>query len=44
MLSGCETCVVPGGLTRVALREGSLVVRDQGHLGGGGLKETCNAE
>lgn len=35
--------IVPGGLTRVALRDGSLVVnssqgRHQGHLGAGGLR------
>ena len=38
MLYGEEIVVMPGGLTRVALPEGSLVVNsskgwDQGHLG-----------
>jgi uncharacterized circularly permuted ATP-grasp superfamily protein len=37
VLSGAETTVVPGGLTRVALREGSLVVNSSQ---GGGTKDT----
>lgn len=37
VLSGAETMVVPGGLTRVALREGSLVVNSSQ---GGGTKDT----
>ncbi len=37
VLSGAETRVVPGGLTRVALREGSLVVNSSR---GGGTKDT----
>ena len=37
ILSGRETRVVPGGLTRVALREGSLVVNSSQ---GGGTKDT----
>ena len=37
VLSGRETLVVPGGLTRVALREGSLVVNSSQ---GGGTKDT----
>ena len=37
VLSGAETRVVPGGLTRVALREGSLVVNSSQ---GGGTKDT----
>jgi uncharacterized circularly permuted ATP-grasp superfamily protein len=37
VLSGSETMVVPGGLTRVALREGSLVVNSSQ---GGGTKDT----
>lgn len=37
VLSGRETVVVPGGLTRVALREGSLVVNSSQ---GGGTKDT----
>ncbi len=37
VLSGSETLVVPGGLTRVALREGSLVVNSSQ---GGGTKDT----
>ena len=36
-LSGREITVVPGGLTRVALREGSLVVNSSQ---GGGTKDT----
>jgi uncharacterized circularly permuted ATP-grasp superfamily protein len=34
---GKETRIVPGGLTRVALREGSLVVNSSQ---GGGTKDT----
>ncbi len=37
VLSGRETRIVPGGLTRVALREGSLVVNSSQ---GGGTKDT----
>jgi uncharacterized circularly permuted ATP-grasp superfamily protein len=37
VLSGRETVVVPGGLTRVALRKGSLVVNSSQ---GGGTKDT----
>ncbi len=37
ILSGKETTVMPGGLTRVALREGSLVVNSSQ---GGGSKDT----
>lgn len=37
VLSGRETRVVPGGLTRVAMREGSLVVNSSQ---GGGTKDT----
>ncbi|MEM7699091.1 MAG: circularly permuted type 2 ATP-grasp protein [Verrucomicrobiota bacterium] len=37
ILTGKETVVVPGGLTRVALREGSLVVNSSQ---GGGSKDT----
>jgi uncharacterized circularly permuted ATP-grasp superfamily protein len=37
VLSGKEITVVPGGLTRVALREGSLVVNSSQ---GGGTKDT----
>jgi uncharacterized circularly permuted ATP-grasp superfamily protein len=37
ILSGKEVRVVPGGLTRVALREGSLVVNSSQ---GGGTKDT----
>ncbi len=37
ILSGEETKIVPGGLTRVALREGSLVVNSSQ---GGGTKDT----
>ena len=37
VLSGTETRIVPGGLTRVALREGSLVVNSSQ---GGGTKDT----
>jgi uncharacterized circularly permuted ATP-grasp superfamily protein len=37
VLSGREITVVPGGLTRVALREGSLVVNSSQ---GGGTKDT----
>jgi uncharacterized circularly permuted ATP-grasp superfamily protein len=36
-LSGKEILLVPGGLTRVALREGSLVVNSSQ---GGGTKDT----
>ena len=41
VLSGRETRVVPGGLTRVALREGSLVVNSSQ---GGGTKDTWVVE
>ena len=37
VLSGREVSIVPGGLTRVALREGSLVVNSSQ---GGGTKDT----
>ena len=37
VLSGKEISLVPGGLTRVALREGSLVVNSSQ---GGGTKDT----
>jgi uncharacterized circularly permuted ATP-grasp superfamily protein len=37
VLSGKETTIVPGGLTRVALRDGSLVVNSSQ---GGGTKDT----
>jgi uncharacterized circularly permuted ATP-grasp superfamily protein len=37
VLSGQEISIVPGGLTRVALREGSLVVNSSQ---GGGTKDT----
>lgn len=37
VLSGAETAVLPGGLTRVALRKGSLVVNSSQ---GGGSKDT----
>jgi uncharacterized circularly permuted ATP-grasp superfamily protein len=37
VLSGREIHIVPGGLTRVALREGSLVVNSSQ---GGGTKDT----
>jgi uncharacterized circularly permuted ATP-grasp superfamily protein len=37
VLSGTEVNFVPGGLTRVALREGSLVVNSSQ---GGGVKDT----
>ncbi|MFN8981307.1 MAG: circularly permuted type 2 ATP-grasp protein [Alphaproteobacteria bacterium] len=37
VLSGAKTRIVPGGLTRVALREGSLVVNSSQ---GGGTKDT----
>ena len=37
VLSGTEVQMVPGGLTRVALREGSLVVNSSQ---GGGTKDT----
>ena len=37
VLSGKDTVIVPGGLTRVALREGSLVVNSSQ---GGGTKDT----
>ncbi len=37
VLSGNETSVIPGGLTRVALREKSLVVNSSQ---GGGTKDT----
>ncbi|WP_047284789.1 circularly permuted type 2 ATP-grasp protein [Pseudomonas protegens] len=41
VLSGSETRVVPGGLTRVALRDGSLVVNSSQ---GGGTKDTWVVE
>jgi uncharacterized circularly permuted ATP-grasp superfamily protein len=41
VLSGKDTRVVPGGLTRVALREGSLVVNSSQ---GGGTKDTWVVE
>jgi len=41
VLSGKETRIVPGGLTRVALREGSLVVNSSQ---GGGTKDTWVVE
>ncbi|WPC06889.1 circularly permuted type 2 ATP-grasp protein [Pseudomonas benzenivorans] len=41
VLSGRETRLVPGGLTRVALREGSLVVNSSQ---GGGTKDTWVVE
>ncbi|MBJ2349545.1 MULTISPECIES: circularly permuted type 2 ATP-grasp protein [Pseudomonas] len=41
VLAGRETRVVPGGLTRVALREGSLVVNSSQ---GGGTKDTWVVE
>jgi len=37
VLSGRDVTMVPGGLTRVALREGSLVVNSSQ---GGGTKDT----
>jgi uncharacterized circularly permuted ATP-grasp superfamily protein len=37
VLMGRETSVIPGGLTRVALTEGSLVVNSSQ---GGGVKDT----
>ena len=37
VLSGTDVTIVPGGLTRVALREGSLVVNSSQ---GGGTKDT----
>ena len=37
VLSGRDVTIVPGGLTRVALREGSLVVNSSQ---GGGTKDT----
>ena len=37
VLSGRDTRIVPGGLTRVALRQGSLVVNSSQ---GGGTKDT----
>jgi uncharacterized circularly permuted ATP-grasp superfamily protein len=37
VLAGKEVTIVPGGLTRVALREGSLVVNSSQ---GGGTKDT----
>jgi uncharacterized circularly permuted ATP-grasp superfamily protein len=36
-LSGRKTTIIPGGLTRVALKEGSLVVNSSQ---GGGTKDT----
>ena len=47
VLSGQDVHLVPGGLTRVALREGSLVVNSsqgggqQGHLGARRLRADC---
>jgi uncharacterized circularly permuted ATP-grasp superfamily protein len=41
VLTGRETRLVPGGLTRVALREGSLVVNSSQ---GGGTKDTWVVE
>lgn len=41
VLSGSQTRLVPGGLTRVALREGSLVVNSSQ---GGGTKDTWVVE
>jgi uncharacterized circularly permuted ATP-grasp superfamily protein len=41
VLSGKEVMMVPGGLTRVALREGSLVVNSSQ---GGGTKDTWVVE
>jgi uncharacterized circularly permuted ATP-grasp superfamily protein len=41
VLSGEEVRIVPGGLTRVALREGSLVVNSSQ---GGGTKDTWVVE
>ena len=41
VLSGTEVAMVPGGLTRVALREGSLVVNSSQ---GGGTKDTWVVE
>jgi uncharacterized circularly permuted ATP-grasp superfamily protein len=41
VLSGKETRLVPGGLTRVALREGSLIVNSSQ---GGGTKDTWVVE
>ncbi|MDO9623334.1 MAG: circularly permuted type 2 ATP-grasp protein, partial [Pseudomonas sp.] len=41
VLSGREVRLVPGGLTRVALREGSLVVNSSQ---GGGTKDTWVVE
>jgi uncharacterized circularly permuted ATP-grasp superfamily protein len=37
VLTGRNTTLVPGGLTRVALREGSLIVNSSQ---GGGTKDT----
>ena len=37
VLSGRKTTIIPGGLTRVALKEGSLVVNSSQ---GGGTKDT----
>jgi uncharacterized circularly permuted ATP-grasp superfamily protein len=37
ILTGAETVIVPGGLTRVALKRGSLVVNSSQ---GGGSKDT----
>ena len=37
VLSGADITIVPGGLTRVALREGSLIVNSSQ---GGGTKDT----
>jgi uncharacterized circularly permuted ATP-grasp superfamily protein len=41
VLTGAEVTMVPGGLTRVALREGSLVVNSSQ---GGGVKDTWVAD
>jgi uncharacterized circularly permuted ATP-grasp superfamily protein len=41
VLSGREVKLVPGGLTRVALKEGSLVVNSSQ---GGGTKDTWVVE
>jgi len=41
VLSGKEVTLVPGGLTRVALREGSLIVNSSQ---GGGTKDTWVVE
>ena len=41
ILSGEKVTIIPGGLTRVALREGSLVVNSSQ---GGGSKDTWVVE